>query len=99
MVPFFVSAMTLEESEVMLKVVDKWLRHYYNVAGVRRVTSFNRRATDGIRAQITARIDAKQWRFIRGGVLNEASALLGKNVGWYVLFDEYIYLHTEEVEI
>lgn len=82
-----ISALTMEEAETMLKILDRWLRHFYTVHGVRRITSFNRRANDGIRAQIRVQIDRPMWDFVRNGVMSESLHRLHKSMAF----------HTEQI--
>lgn len=79
-----ISAMTMEEAELMLKVLDQWLRHYYNVYGAHRETSFSRRGNLGIRAQIRVRIEKEMWDYVRDGVMYEITHRLDKGCTYYL---------------
>lgn len=82
-----ISAMTMEEAELMLKILDRWLRHFYNVHGVHRETSFNRRANDNIRAQIRVKIEKEMWDYVRDGVMSDTMHRLDKAISF----------HTEQI--
>lgn len=78
-----ISAMTMEEAELMLKILDRWLRHFYNVPGVHREASFNPRANNGIRAQIRVTIDKAMWDYVRDGVMYEVTRRLEKGCSYH----------------
>lgn len=78
-----ISALTMEEAETMLKTLDRWLRHFYNVDGVHRVTSFNRRA-NGFRAQIRVQIEKEMWDYVKDGVMFDVMHRLHKAISYHV---------------
>ena len=78
-----ISALSMEEAELMLRILDRWLRHFYDVPGVHRETSFNRRANDGIRAQIRVTIDKTMWYTVKDGVMYETTRRLGKGCSFH----------------
>lgn len=79
-----ISALTMEEAETMLKILDKWLRHFFNTYGVRRDTSFNRRANDNIRAQIRGEIDKAMWDEVYNGVMREVTHRFEKGTSYHI---------------
>lgn len=79
-----ISALTMEEAETMLKILDKWIRHYYNSYGVQRLTSWNRRANDGIRAQIIGKIDYTIWDYVKFGVMHEITERFEKGLSYHL---------------
>ena len=78
-----ISALTMEEAEFMLAILDRWLRHFYNTHGVHRETSFNRRANDGIRAQIRVTIDKAMWDYVKDGVMWDVTHRLDKACSYH----------------
>lgn len=40
-----ISALTIEEAEAILRVLEKAIRHYYGLYGVHRTVSFSKRGT------------------------------------------------------
>lgn len=96
-----VSALTMKEAEIMLRAIDKWLRRFYGIYAHRR-TSFNRRANDGIRAQISVDVPEEAWDRIGDIIAYEAYLNLGKwvtynkfTIGQITIVD----FCTEEAEI
>lgn len=71
-----ISALRMDEAEIMLKATDKVLHRVYGVYAHRRV-SFNRRANDNIRAQIRVDIPEKYWDRIGCIIVYEAYRMLG----------------------
>ena len=94
-----VSALTMEEAETMLEVLDKWIRFHFTSYGVHRRASWNRRANDGIRAQIRVDLPEVQWEYIREGYCYEVVEKLGKAVTWEEILPGIIELSTEEAAI
>lgn len=99
MMPITISAMTLEEAELMLKILDKHLRRVFNTYGVKRCNSWNRYANDGIRAQITGRISREMWETIKRPAIDEMVNTLLKAISYEVVFSTVIDLSTKEAEI
>lgn len=98
----FISALTMEEAEFMLKILDKWLRAYYNTDGVHRRTSFNRRANLGIRAQIVCEVDREMWDYVHEGATWEMVRRMGKAISTEVYhFGKNVEVDfcTEEAEL
>lgn len=99
MMPITISAMTLEEAELMLKILDKHLRRVFNTYGVKRCNSWNRYANHGIRAQITGRVSREMWETIKYPAMDEMSNALLKSISYEVVFSTVIDLSTKEAEI
>lgn len=79
-----ISALTMEEAEFMLKILDKWLRHFYNTYGAKRLTSFNRRANDNIRAQILVTVDREMLDYVKSGATWEMMHRLDKGISYHI---------------
>ena len=77
-----INALTMEEAEFMLKVIDKWACHFYNVYGVKRIASYNARANEG-RAQIRIEIPEEIWNYIKEGLQLQMVRLLDKRTIFY----------------
>lgn len=93
------SAMTMEEAEALLNLLDKWIRFHFASYGAHRRTSWNKRANDGIRAQILVDLPRVQWEYIRKGYSFEAVEKLGKAISWEEILPNVIDLSTEEASI
>lgn len=93
-----ISARTAAETETMLKVLDKWVRFHFNSFGAHRRTSWNRRANDGIRAQIRIDLPEEQWNYIGKGACFEMAQVLGQSITVENVFG-ILELSTEEVAI
>lgn len=78
-----ISALTMEEAEIMLKIIDKWLRHFFNTHGVQRLASFNKKANDNFRAQIRVTIDEHMWEYIQDGAMWESVHRLNKGMSFH----------------
>lgn len=79
------SALSMEEAETMLKVIEKWARHFFNVYGVKRRTSWNARANG--RAQIMITVDSDIWKKIGDGARGETAHRLGKSMFYCKVVD------------
>lgn len=93
-----ISAMTATETETMLKIMDKWIRFHFNSFGAHRRASWNRRANDGIRAQIRVDLPAEQWDYIGKGACFEMAQVLGQSITAENVFG-VLELSTEEAYI
>lgn len=94
-----ISALTLDECEIMLKIIDRWLRAYYNVDGVQRRNSWNRRANDGIRAQIVGLVHAEAWNLIHENAVWEIMRTLHKPITDCTNYGDVADVSTEEASI
>lgn len=72
------SALSMEEAEIMLKIIEKWARHFFNVYGVKRRTSWSVKANG--RAQIMITVDRNIWEKIGDGVRGETAHRLNKSM-------------------
>lgn len=93
-----ISAMTAAETETMLKIIDKWIRFHFNSFGAHRRASWNRKANDGIRAQIRVDLPEEQWDYIGNGACFEMARVLGKSISTEDAFG-VLDLSTEEATI
>ena len=93
-----ISAMTAAETETMLKILDKWIRFHSNSFGAHRRASWNRKANDGIRAQIRVDLPVEQWDYIGKGACFEMARVLGKSISAEDAFG-VLDLSTEEATI
>lgn len=89
------TALSMEEVEYMLKVIDKWARHFYNVYGVERLDSWNIRANNG-RAKISIRLDSDIWDYIKDGALTQVGHVLDKAMEWYLISENVYTFQTCE---
>lgn len=71
-------ALTMEEAECMLKILDSWYTAQYNVMGVKRINSWNERQS-GI-ATIAVEISDVAWSKIQKGASWEMMRKLGKSI-------------------
>lgn len=78
-----ISALKMEEAELMVKTIDKWIRFHFNLYGVQRDTSFNARANAG-RAQVRVKIHPEVWAYIKSGAMSEIVNLLNKDIQFHV---------------
>ena len=78
-----ISALTMDEAELMVKTIDKWIRFHFNLYGLKRDTSFNARANAG-RAQIRVKIYPEVWSYISSGAMGEIVHLLNKDLQFHV---------------
>lgn len=78
-----ISALTMDEAELMVKTIDKWVRFHFNLYGLKRDTSFNARANGG-RAQIRVKVYPEVWDYIKSGAMSEIVNLLGKDIQFHV---------------
>lgn len=99
MLHIIISALTMEEAETMLRLLDKWIRFHFNNYGAHRRTSWNRRANDGIRAQIRVDLPEVQWRYIQREYCFEIAEKLEKSITWEEIFPGIVELSTEESAI
>lgn len=94
-----ISALTMEEAEAMLALLDKWIRFHFTSYGAHRRASWNRRANDGIRAQIRIDLHRFQWDYIKEEYCFELMHQLGKAISWEEIVPGIVELSTEESEI
>lgn len=72
-------ASTSEEAEFMLKIIERYARHYYNVYGVHRVNTHQFRTSCVIKCNIESYI----WRYIGSAAIASIMHLLGKATYWH----------------
>ena len=92
-----ISAKTLEEAELMLKILDKWLTFHFNCYGAKRETSFSRRANG--RGQIRVTVRENEFRYVQKGMISELVSRTGKSIVYYEVFKGFAELSTEEAAI
>ena len=92
-----ISAKTLDEAELMLKYLDKWLTFHFNCYGAKRENSFGPR-TNG-RGQIIVTVRKSEFQYIKNGMISELVNRTGKSIACYEVIKGYVELATEEVAI
>ena len=93
-----ISAKTLDEAELMLKYLDKWLTFHFNTYGAKRETSFSPR-TNG-RGQIIVTVRKSELQYIKNGLISELVNRTSKSIVWdEVIKGRWVELATEEVAI
>lgn len=76
-----VQARTSTETELMVKLIDRWYRHFFNVMGVKRMGSHSERQAG--RAEITIEISVEGWNYIYNGAMFEITNRLEKGTCYY----------------
>ena len=94
-----ISALTANETEIMVKSLDRCIRNYFNSYGAHRRNSWNRKANDGIRAQIRVSLPAEQWDYIKEVYASELVHKLNKSISVCSIVSNIIEVSTEEADI
>lgn len=92
-----ISAQTLDEAELMLKYLDKWLIFHFNTYGAKREVSFGPR-TNG-RGQIIVTVRKSELQYIKNGLISELVSRTGKSIVYSEVIKGHVELATEEVAI
>lgn len=94
-----VSALTLEEAEVMVKIIEKAVRKAEQGRGIHRTASWSRRANDNIRAQIVGTTDGVVWDYIGEEVMQTMTRQLRKSLKYQQLVRGVVELATCEATL
>ena len=71
-------AATAEETELMLRMIERYARHFYNVYGVHRTGTMQLRSM----CEISCELESYIWKYIGSAAVASISHMLGKGV-WY----------------
>lgn len=73
-----ICAATAEETEAMLRMIEKYARHYYNVYGAHRTGTMQLHSM----CEISCELESYIWKYIGNAAVASIVHMLGKGV-WY----------------